>query len=94
VCSYHSPTCGIISCYFGWAPLEWGLVLPWCPLPSSCTYLLFLAALDVCPFVPKKKKHNQGLVCHTVALPFTFLKKYLKAKRRINDTQIFHHAKI
>jgi hypothetical protein len=28
-----------------------------------------------------------------VALPFT-LKKYLKAKRRIIETQIFHHAKI
>ncbi len=35
------------------------------------------------------KKH-QG-VCHTMALPFT-LKKYLKAKRRIMQTQIFHHA--
>jgi len=28
-----------------------------------------------------------------LALPFT-LKKYLKAKRRIMETQIFHHAKI
>jgi hypothetical protein len=27
-----------------------------------------------------------------VTLPFTF-KKYFKAKRRIMETQIFHHAK-
>jgi hypothetical protein len=27
-----------------------------------------------------------------VALPFT-IKKYLKAKERITETQIFHHAK-
>jgi hypothetical protein len=36
---------------------------------------------------------KQG-VCHTMALPFTFLKIYLKAKERIMETQIFHHAKI
>jgi hypothetical protein len=35
---------------------------------------------------------KQG-VCHTVALPFAF-QKYLKAKRRIMETQIFHHAKV
>jgi hypothetical protein len=35
---------------------------------------------------------KQGL-CHTVALPFT-LKRYLKAKRRIMEIQIFHHAKM
>jgi hypothetical protein len=33
-------------------------------------------------------------VSHTLALPFTFLKIYLKAKERIMETQIFHHAKI
>jgi hypothetical protein len=38
---------------------------------------------------PKKK---QG-VCHIVALPFTFF-KYLNGKRRIMETQIFHHTKI
>jgi hypothetical protein len=37
-------------------------------------------------------KINKG-VCHTMALPFTF-KKYLKEKKRIMETQIFHHAKI
>jgi hypothetical protein len=34
-----------------------------------------------------------GGVRHIVALPFTF-KKYINAKRRIMETQIFHHAKI
>jgi hypothetical protein len=38
------------------------------------------------------KQPKQGM-CHNVALPFTS-KKYLKAKRRIMETQIFHHAKI
>jgi hypothetical protein len=38
-----------------------------------------------------KSQRQQG-VCHTVALLFT-LKKYLKAKRRIMETQIVHHAK-
>jgi hypothetical protein len=37
-------------------------------------------------------KENKGLLSHSVALPFT-LKIYLKAKRRIMETQIFHHAK-
>jgi len=37
-------------------------------------------------------KVNKG-VCHAVALPFT-IKKYPKAKRRIMETPIFHHAKI
>jgi hypothetical protein len=32
---------------------------------------------------------KQG-VCHTVALPFAFF----KGKRRIMETQIFHHSKI
>jgi hypothetical protein len=36
---------------------------------------------------------TQQEVCHTMATPFT-LKKYLKAKRRIMEIQIFHHAKI
>jgi hypothetical protein len=38
-------------------------------------------------------EEKQG-VCHTVALPFTFfLKKYLKAKEELWETQkIFHHA--
>jgi len=39
-----------------------------------------------------KNQNKQG-VCHNVHLPFTF-KKYLKSKRRIMKTQIFHHAKI
>jgi hypothetical protein len=43
-------------------------------------------------FEHKKGGKNKG-VCHTVALPFT-LKSYLKAKRRIIEPQIFHHAKI
>jgi hypothetical protein len=34
---------------------------------------------------------KQG-VCPAVALPFTL--KYLKAKKRIMETQIFHHEKI
>jgi len=42
-------------------------------------------------FASKWEEINKG-VCHTVALPFT-LKKYLKAKRRTTETQIFHHAK-
>jgi hypothetical protein len=29
----------------------------------------------------------------TMALPF-YIKKYLKAKRKIMETQIFHHAKL
>jgi hypothetical protein len=29
-----------------------------------------------------------------VALPFTFLKKYLKAKEELWKIQIFHHTKI
>jgi hypothetical protein len=37
------------------------------------------------------KQPKQG-VCHIVALPFT-LTKYLKGKRRIMKTQIFHYAK-
>jgi len=36
---------------------------------------------------------KQG-VCHTVALPFINIKKYLKGKRRIMETQIFYYAKI
>jgi hypothetical protein len=39
----------------------------------------------------QRKKKKKG-VCHIVALPFT-LKKYGKAKSRIIETQIFHHAK-
>jgi hypothetical protein len=35
---------------------------------------------------------KQG-VCHSVALSFT-LKSILKGKRRIMETQTFHHAKI
>jgi hypothetical protein len=36
---------------------------------------------------------NKGCVILCVALPFT-LKRYLKAKEEITETQIFHHAKI
>jgi hypothetical protein len=43
-------------------------------------------------FSNPKPRENKG-VCHTMALPFT-LKKYLKAKRRMKETQISHHAKI
>jgi len=46
--------------------------------------------LPLPPTHPSPKKKHQG-VCHTMALPFT-LKKYLMAKRRIMQTQIFHHA--
>jgi hypothetical protein len=35
---------------------------------------------------------NKG-VCHNVALPFT-LKLLSQTKRRIMETEIFHHAKI
>jgi len=43
----------------------------------------------------KKKWTNKGCVTYTVALPFTLKSNYLKAKRRrIMETQIFHHAKI
>jgi len=35
---------------------------------------------------------RQG-VCHNVALPFYMEKVDLKAKERIMETQIFHHAK-
>jgi len=42
----------------------------------------------------RERTNTQQGVCHTMALPFT-LKKYLnKAKRRIMEIQIFHHAKI
>ncbi len=34
---------------------------------------------------------QQG-VCHIVALPI-YIKKYLKAKEKFMETQIFHHAK-
>jgi len=34
---------------------------------------------------------QQG-VCHIVALPI-YIKKYLKAKEKYMETQIFHHAK-
>jgi hypothetical protein len=41
-----------------------------------------------------EKSTPQFSMCHIVALQFT-LKKYLKGKRRrIMETQIFHHAKI
>jgi hypothetical protein len=36
---------------------------------------------------------NRQGVCHNVALPF-YIEKYCKAKERIMETQIFHHAKI
>jgi hypothetical protein len=36
--------------------------------------------------------HQQG-VCHCCGLAI-YIKKYLKAKRRIMETQIFRHAKI
>jgi hypothetical protein len=36
---------------------------------------------------------KQG-VCHIVALPFTLINKYLKAKEEIIKTQIVHNAKI
>jgi hypothetical protein len=35
---------------------------------------------------------NKG-VCHTAGLPFT-LKKVSESKRRIIETQTFHHAKM
>jgi hypothetical protein len=42
---------------------------------------------------PKSKQPSKlNEVCHIVALPFTF--KSIKARRRIMETQIFHHAKI
>jgi len=37
--------------------------------------------------------HLQQGVCHIVALPFT-LKSILMQKKRIMESQIFHHAKI
>jgi len=42
--------------------------------------------------MPPQKAEEQG-VCHTGALAIYIL-KYLKAKRRNTETQIFHHAKI
>jgi hypothetical protein len=33
-------------------------------------------------------------VCHTLAFAIYIKKKDLKAKRRIMETEIFHHAKI
>jgi hypothetical protein len=44
---------------------------------------------------PTNKQTNKG-VCHTLFLAFAIYikKKYLKTKRRIMKTQIFHHAKI
>jgi hypothetical protein len=40
-------------------------------------------------FVPTMKTWGW---CHTMALPFTLIKKYLKAKEELMETQIFHHA--
>jgi hypothetical protein len=39
------------------------------------------------------KISKQG-VCHTVALPFTLKKSILRQKRRMMETQTFHHVKI
>jgi hypothetical protein len=36
---------------------------------------------------------NMGCMYHTVALSFIYIKKYLKAKEKIMETQIFHHEK-
>jgi hypothetical protein len=40
-----------------------------------------------------KQNKTRGVFRHTVALPFT-LKGILRQRRRIMETQIFHHAKI
>jgi hypothetical protein len=42
---------------------------------------------------PTNYTKEQG-VCQIVALPFTLKKCILRQKRRIMETQIFHHAKI
>jgi hypothetical protein len=47
--------------------------------------------LSIAPKPQKKRK--QGGVSHCVSLAI-YSKKYLKAKRRIMETQIFHHAKV
>jgi hypothetical protein len=43
------------------------------------------------------KKATKGKttgLCHTVALAFTLIKKYFKAKEELWKAQLFHHAKI
>jgi hypothetical protein len=40
-----------------------------------------------------KLKNNKGVVCHTVALPFTFFKKYLKAKEELWKLKYFSMQK-
>jgi hypothetical protein len=42
---------------------------------------------------PTKLKNNKGLVCHTVALPFTLQNKYLKAKEELWKLKYFSMQK-
>jgi hypothetical protein len=42
--------------------------------------------------LPGKVQQKQG-VCHKCGLPIYIKKKYIKAKRRIMEIQIFHHEK-
>ncbi len=65
------------------------ILLPYVLYSQICLNLLF----DDCQFGYRYPKIEKQGVCHIVALPFT-LKSILKAKRRIMETQIFHHAKI
>jgi hypothetical protein len=40
------------------------------------------------PMQTEKKQRNKG-VCHTVALPFTFLKNILRQKKNYENSNIF-----
>ncbi len=73
--------------------------------PSTIYYLskkktgneseIFISWVPVIKVIKKVIK-TKGL-CHIVALPFTLKKKryyLLRQKRRIMETQIFHHAKV
>jgi hypothetical protein len=57
-------------------------------LMSDCNKLVFLPFAQRLAFLLENKEF-----VHTLALPFTLIKKYLKAKRRIMETLLFHHAK-
>jgi hypothetical protein len=44
------------------------------------------------PMQTEKKQRTKG-VCHTVALPFTFLKNILRQKKNYENSNIFPDAK-
>jgi hypothetical protein len=65
---------------------------PKCANACELARAIPLLSLAYCAKTETGNQTKQG-VFHTVALRFT-LKKFLNVKRRIMETQIFHHAKI